>query len=276
MMVKSILLFIVAFATGCSFYNCNNPYAAPTGSLQAGLDSVLSKDYLATAVKENRIGIALVDITAPSFVRTAEFNSEWATYAASLPKILILFAYLKRVERGDLPLSSELLAKATEMIRYSSNEAATELINIVGREFIEELALDPQYKLYNETNGGLWVGKEYARTAAWKLDPVGQISHSATAASVARFYYLLDKGRLLNPGLFHKFQRGLGKLCGKSVLFRKSGSWGTFHSDSAIVERLGQRYVAVALINDLKGDDILEKLIKDLDQIMVGDHRCYC
>jgi beta-lactamase class A len=142
--------------------------------------------------------------------------------------------------------------------------------------------LSPRYRLYDPRhNGGLWVGKDYARAGLWRRDPLHNLSHGATAMQVARFYYLLATGNLVTPEhslmmkdilsrteLGHKFVAALRKIRPDANLFRKSGSWGTFHSDSVLVERNGRSYIAVALSNDRNGQRWLERIIVALDGLI--------
>ena len=149
------------------------------------------------------------------------------------------------------------------MIRRSSNSASTELILLVGFEAIAETLTDPRYELYDrERQGGIWVGRDYGGgPGLWRRDPMNQISHGATARQAARFFVMLQQQQLVspeasiemkeilgNPGIAHKFVRGLQNYWPDSKIFRKSGTWRTFHADAALVERDGHRYAAVALM----------------------------
>jgi beta-lactamase class A len=168
------------------------------------------------------------------------------------------------------------------MIRRSSNEAATEMLNRVGPDFILEVLQSPRYRLYDpETNGGLWVGKEYSKAAARQRDPLHNLSHGATALQVARFYYLLETGQLVSPEhsrtmkailgdpeIQHKFVKGLKAEHPDSKLYRKSGTWQDFHSDSALIERDGHRYIAVALSQSPEGGRWLSELIVAMDHLV--------
>jgi beta-lactamase class A len=168
------------------------------------------------------------------------------------------------------------------MIRESSNEAATEMMQRVGKEYIAHVLLSPRYRLYDPArNGGLWVGKDYAKTGVWRRDPLHNLSHGATALQVARFYYLLQTGNLVTPEysremkrilaepkIEHKFVRALHRVNPTAALFRKSGTWGTFHSDSVLVERDGRAYIAVALANGAAGETWLGELIVRLDRLI--------
>jgi beta-lactamase class A len=173
------------------------------------------------------------------------------------------------------------------MIRYSSNQAATRMLNRVGKQYLATLLQSPRYRLYDRSrNGGLWVGKPYGRGQAWKRDPLHHLSHGATTFQVARFYYLLETGQLVspeltremkamlgNPGINHKFVKGLGQYRPGSTIYRKSGSWRTYHADSAIVERNGRRYIAVAIANNRHGGQWMKRLIVSLDDLVFSSPR---
>ena len=157
-----------------------------------------------------------------------------------------------------------------------------EILHRVGKEYLAELLQSPRYRLYDpQRNGGLWVGKDYSKGSAWKRDPLHNLSHGATALQVARFYYLLETGQLVSPEISklmksilaepahdHKFVKGLKEVQPNSEIYRKSGTWGPYHSDSAIIEHHGRRYIAVALAQSTKGERWLQKLIVALDDII--------
>jgi len=251
--------------------------------LQQGLEKRVASLGLDKAVKRGKLEIALLDITDVDHPRIAALNGNEMVYAASMPKIAILFGAFVKIERGEMALNDENRELLTKMIRYSSNAAATEMLNRVGKEYLAELLQDPRYQLYCESmNGGLWVGKEYGRGVAWKRDPLHHLSHGATAIQAARLYYLLESGKLIRPdlaremkailgkpGINHKFVKGLKKAAPEAVIYRKSGSWKQYHADSAIVEHNGRRYIAVALAQDPRGGQWLSKLIVAMDELIM-------
>ena len=253
-------------------------------ALQSGLEREIRNLGFESAVLTDRLAVALVDITDPEKPRYAAVNPNDAIYAASLPKIAILLAVFQKAEDGELELDEETLELANDMIRNSSNTAATELLNRIGFAYLADLLESKRYELYDtDTGGGLWVGKAYARSGAWKRDPINNLSHSATVYQVARFYYLLETGRLVSPNacatikeilsdpaIHHKFVKGLEQKHPGSEIFRKSGTWKDWHADSAIVERDGRRYIAVALVRHPLGDTWLTLLIVKLDALIHG------
>ena len=102
-------------------------------------------------------------ITEPAAPRLAMVNGNQMMYAASLPKIAILLGAFDRIARGELTFDARLRQALTQMIRFSSNRAATEILNLVGKPYLARLLQSPAYRLYDpERGGGLWVGKDYA------------------------------------------------------------------------------------------------------------------
>jgi len=250
--------------------------------LQRELIGHLDKLGLNRVVNQGRLAVALVDITDLKHPRLAHVNGNKMMYAASLPKIAILFGAFYEMAAGTLKRTASLIQDLTNMIRVSSNEAATRVLNQVGPYKLNRLLQSSPYRFYDiKTNGGLWVGKSYGKSPAFQRDPLHAISHGATAWQVARFYYLIENGSMVSPqvshemksmlgtpGIHHKFVAGLQAVHPDSEIFRKSGTWQTFHCDSAIVERDGRRYIAVALADDRNGGEILKKIIVAMDNII--------
>jgi len=279
----SAILLLVQLATGTSGVAGQPSLRESTDSgLQRGLQEAVDRLGLAAAVERKALSIALVDITDTSRPRLASVNGDEMMYAASLPKIAILLGAFQRIADGSLAYGDETRATLTRMIRNSSNSAATEMLNRVGMAYTAGVLQSPRYRLYNpEYNGGLWVGKEYGKGSAWKRDPLHHLSHGATALQVARFYYLLETGRLVSPqasremkailghpAIHHKFVKGLEEARPGATIYRKSGTWRSWHADSAIVERDGHRYIAVALAHDARGGEWLRRLIVALDDLI--------
>ncbi len=250
--------------------------------LQKALVTHLSSLNLNHATERKLLSVVLVDITDTTSPRMAYVNPNEMMYAASLPKIAILLGAFEKIANGEMAFDDEILEKLKLMIRNSCNTSATEILHRVGMAYLAELLQSPRYRLYDpQKNGGLWVGKDYAKVPAWKRDPLHDLSHGATAFQVARFYYLLETGQLVSPefsrlmksiladpAIEHKFVKGLKEIQPDSAIYRKSGTWGPYHSDSAIVEHHGRRYIAVALAKSTHGERWLQKLIVALDDII--------
>ena len=227
-------------------------------------------------LSRKQLAVGLVDLTDPARPRFARANGSVMMYAASLPKIAILLAAYEAFEEGSLEETPEVHETLGRMIRVSSNSAATEMIDRLGFERIAATLRDPRYELYDrDRGGGLWVGKRYAKEGRRYPDPLAGLSHAATATQVCRFYYLLATGRVISearsrqmlkvldqPGLHHKFVGAVGRRAPRARLFRKSGTWKVWHSDSILVwGRAWRRYILVAMVESERGDEILEQLV---------------
>lgn len=250
-------------------------------SLQRGLEYSLDRLGLSSAVRNKRLSVAVVDISNLRKPRVAAVNGDEMLYAASLPKIAILLGAFVEIERGHMKLDRQTRETLEQMIRVSSNEAATTMLRRVGKQNLENILTSSRYRLYDPAhNGGLWVGKEYGASPAYHRDPLHNLSHGATAMQVARFYYMLETNQLLsaelshqmkdilgNPGIHHKFVKGLEDT--GSRIFRKSGTWEQWHADSAIVERGGRKYIIVGLAEDRNGGQWLSELVKPVDAMII-------
>lgn len=250
--------------------------------LQQRVERTLAALRLTGAVRDKRLSVALVDISDLEDPRVASVNGDEMMYAASLPKIAILLAAFVQIEAGSMELDRATRESLTRMVRMSSNSDATRMLNRVGKNKLLNLLRSERFRLYDpQVNGGLWIGKEYGKSPAYRRDPLHNLSHGATAMQVARFYYLLETRRLVEPGLSremkgmlgkpginHKFVKGLAQEPGVKI-FRKSGSWRQWHSDSAIVEAGKYRYIVVALAEDGRGSKWLSQMIKPLHRLVV-------
>ncbi len=251
-------------------------------SLQKQLESTLKDLGLDAASRNRKLGVTIVDITDLEEPRVASVNGDNMLYAASLPKIAILMGAFVEIEQGNMELDDDTRDSLTRMIRNSSNADATRMLNHVGKDRLLEILQSDVYHMYDPAvNGGLWVGKEYGRSSAYKRDPLNNLSHGATPMQAARFYYLLETGQLCNPkltaemkemlgnpGINHKFVKGLAGFPDARI-YRKSGSWKKWHADSAIVEANGHKYIIVALAEDSRGGTWLSQMIKPIHEFMV-------
>ncbi len=235
-------------------------------------------------IAQKKMAVGIVDLSNPENVRFARINGNYMMYAASLPKIAILLAAMDAIEKGELKETAEVKSDMRLMISKSDNTASTRMIDRVGYEKIEAVMTNPKYAFYDEhTGGGLWVGKRYGSGGDTNREPLKQLSHAASVTQVCRYYYLLVNGKLVNekrskqmlqimenPALHHKFVNTLDKIAPKARLFRKSGSWRTYHSDSILVwgKEPNRRYILVALIDDPNGEQIIRDLVKPVEKVL--------
>ena len=265
-------------------------YPALRDSMDAGLHDRLMTSLrsefpaggIVQDIKSKRTSVVVVDITQLDQPRVAAINGDTMLYAASLPKIAILTAAFVEIDNGRLQLDDELLRQMTQMIRESSNPAANRVLKRVGIKRTNEILQSDRYRLYDPAyGGGLWVGQDYGGGNVWKRDPINGISHGASAMQVARLYYLLLTGRLVSeesrqrmmeilsePGIHHKFVEGLSVENPDAKIFRKSGTWKYFHADSGIVIDKDYQYIVVSIIEDESGEEILEREIGVVDQVI--------
>ena len=250
-------------------------------SLQNELEMTLKRLQLMQAVKRKQFSVALVDISDLARPRVSAINGDEMLYAASLPKIAILLGAFVLIEHGEMTLDETTRETLTSMIRHSSNKAATEMLDRVGKRRLAKILQSDRFRLYDPaTNGGLWVGKDYGKSPAWRRDPLHNLSHGATVLQTARFYYLLETEQLVSPqlcrlmkeilskpALHHKFVKGLEARPG-SKIYRKSGTWRQWHADSAIVERDDRKYIVAALAQHPHGGRWMSQLIVRLDDLI--------
>lgn len=254
---------------------------AQDDSLQLELERVVRRQGLWPAVENGELAVLLAIVTDPDRPRLAQLNGHRMMYAASLPKIAILFGAVVSLERGRLQMTRSLYRDMIDMIRLSCNDCATRVLEQVGREELIALLQAPEYAFYDPNGeGGLWVGKDYGPAQAYHRDPLHGLSHGATAFQAARLYYRMQTGTLVGPeytqlmlealsrpGIEHKFVKGLKGIPGVEIL-RKSGSWRNFHSDSALVHYKGQTYIMVGLTTNRNGGQWLTQLAAPLNELV--------
>lgn len=212
-------------------------------------------------VRKQELSLVIADVTDLKRPKVAWYNPENELYAASMPKVAIVFGAFVEHDRGVLEFDEETRRQLVGMVKKSSNADATAVLRKVGIARLAEILQDERHgELYDiERGGGLWVGKAYDKSPVWKRDPLKNLSHAANAIQVARFYYGVLTGTLVDekhqpflaeifgePGLNHKFVKGL-KGREDAAIYRKSGTWRNFHSDGAVVSRDGMEYIAVAV-----------------------------
>ncbi|MDX1513432.1 MAG: serine hydrolase [Gammaproteobacteria bacterium] len=233
-------------------------------------------------LRQRRLAVAVVDLSGGQ-PRFASVNGNVMMYAASLPKIAILLAAYQSFEDDSLAETPEVHRDLADMIRTSDNPAATRMIDRIGMAKIERVLRDPRYGLYDEKRGGgLWVGKRYASDGPRLGDPMFNLSHGATADQVARFYYLLATGRLVSPqrsaqmlkdlsspGISHKFVASLKDRAPDARLYRKSGTWKQWHSDSVLVKgKRWRHYILVALVQSPRGAKIIGSMVPVVEGVI--------
>jgi beta-lactamase class A len=252
--------------------------------LQAGLDQALKQhESWRPLLDGGKMAVGLVDLSNPQVPRFAQVNGNTMMYGASLPKLMVLLAAFQGFEDGTLKETSEVHRVLIEMIRRSSNPAASQMIHRIGLRKIEALTSDRRYRFYDpQTGGGIWLGGTYSHGGEENHEPITGLSHTATAYQLCRFYYLLAYGRLISPersrqmlkilafpDLPGKFVSGLEKAVPPNHLYRKSGEVRDFHADSILVWDTGwRRFILVSLIEDARGEQILKELVPVAEHVL--------
>ncbi len=254
-------------------------------SMQKSLEKELnSNPKWKKLISQKKMAVGVVDLSNPNQVKYAKVNGDFMMYAASLPKIAILLSAMDALDKGELKETSEIKSDMRIMIAKSDNHAATRMINRLGYEKIESVMTDPKYMFYDkDKGGGLWVGKRYGGGGDTNREPLKNLSHAASVNQVCRYYYLLANGKLVNydrskqmldimgnPDLHHKFVGMIEKIAPQAKLFRKSGTWKTYHSDSILVwgSDTNRRYILVALIDDPSGEQIIRNLVTPIEKVL--------
>ena len=248
------------------------------GPVQALLDHTVDELGLSEPVAQGRLGIALIRIQGKEVFGLGLVNGHQGFYAASLPKIAVLYGAGVALDEGRIQLDPELHDDLVAMIRTSCNPCTNRVLDRIGRDWLLEQLQQGDTPFYDpELGGGLWVGKDFARRPAFERDPLGCVSHAATAWQAARFYFELFRGDLASPevtdlmlealsepGINHKFVAGLEGVDAR--LYRKSGTWRNHHADSVLVDAERGRYILVALARDPAGGAWLESLARALHE----------
>ncbi|MGB5404204.1 MAG: serine hydrolase [Robiginitalea sp.] len=251
--------------------------------LQQALEAEIKSDpNLRKLISNRKLSIGLVDLTNWEIPAYASINGREMMYAASLPKIAVLLAAEDAIHKKQLEETESLKRDMHAMIRYSDNQATTRVIDLLGYEKIERVMRDAKNQFYQEDQGGgLWVGKRYSKSGKTNREPLKNLSHAANVYQVCRFYYRLAFGKLISydrsrdmldileaPGIKHKFVHTLLKLAPEAQLYRKSGSWQSWHADSVLVWDEDRRYILVALIEDSAGERIAQGLVIPVERAL--------
>ena len=144
------------------------------------LVAIERQESWAGLVRAEKLAVGLVDLRDPSAPRLGMINGQRMMYAASLPKIAVLYAGVQGFESGSLRESPEVLRDLEAMIRRSSNQAATRVIRELGFETISTALTRRNVALYDESlGGGLWVGRAYSKGGERYPDPIAHVTHGA-------------------------------------------------------------------------------------------------
>jgi beta-lactamase class A len=236
-----------------------------------------------TLIREEKMAVGVVDLTDPAAPRFAKVNGTTMMYAGSLAKLAILFSAHCGFEDGTLVETPEIYRDMIEMIRRSDNAATNRMIDRIGLRRIEAVVVDPSCRFYDpDQGGGIWLGRRFANSAEVDREPLKGLIHGATVTQVCRFYYLLATGMLISaersrqmlhilsfPDIHDKFVSILERGIPLGHLYRKSGTWPVWYSDSVLVwDETGGKYILVAMVENEHGEEILSQLVPVIQHLL--------
>lgn len=253
----------------------------PDAGLQATLERVDGALRERLGLPADTVAVGLVDLRT---ARVAWLRPDAGDYAASVPKIGILLAWFATHPAAAREMDPDVRRELGEMIKRSSNEAATRFSRELGIARVQAV-LDAHGFYDAPHGGGIWFGKHYGRDSERVRDPVGGNTHAATVRQLLRFYLLLEQDRLVSPeasaamrdifrspGIPHIDDRFVKGLAGRErEIRRKSGWWEQWSHDTAVVTGGGRHYILVALTRHPQGTAYLEALAPALDDVLGAD-----
>ena len=71
-----------------------------------------------------------------------------------------------------------------------------------------------------------------------------------------------------DPGISHKFVHSLEQIAPGASLYRKSGSWKSWHSDSVLIWDDDRKYILVALTEDPRGEQTVRSLVPVVEKVL--------
>jgi len=246
--------------------------------LQNQLESIDARLRAKYGMTTEQTAVGLLDLNRP---RLAMTHPDRIEYAASVAKVGILLAYFQLHPGAATEMDAATEHELGLMIKASSNEMAAKYSRAMGLREIQQV-LNEQGFYDAAHGGGIWVGKHYGPNSERIGDPVANHSHGATVRQLLRFYWLLSRDQLvsptaskkmraifLSPDIPHDDHKFVKALAGRGLtLLRKWGTYEDYLHDSAIIEGPGRRYVLVALTHHPRGDDYLEDLAREVDDLM--------
>jgi beta-lactamase class A len=254
-------------------------YNTPTDRrLQARVEAIDSRLRAKYGMTTEQTAVGVLDLNR---LRLAMIHPDRIEYAASVAKVGILLAYFQLHPDAAAQMDAATEHELGLMIKASSNEMAAKYSRAMGLREIQQVLNDQGF--YDAAHGGgIWVGKHYGPNSERIGDPVANHSHAATVRQLLRFYWLLSRDQLvspaasqkmraifLSPDIPHDDHKFVKALTGRGLtILRKWGTYQDWLHDSAIIEGPKRRYVLVALTHHPKGDDYLEDLAREVDDLM--------
>jgi Beta-lactamase enzyme family len=181
-------------------------------------------------------------------VRVWGFRQDRVAHSASVIKAMLLMAYLKRPDVRDRALRPDEQALLSPMIRWSSNDAATRVLGLVGEQRLERAARR-------------WGMTRFRVRRPWGASEI-------TARDQARFWLRFDRllprrhrsyGLWLTRHVIPGQQWGMARVVPRGWRLHFKGGWG---SGSGLVDhqvgllRRGDQRVAIAILTTSQDDHL--------------------
>jgi beta-lactamase class A len=251
----------------------------PDPVLTQDLEAIIKdSDLLSRIHRHGKLSMVLVDITDPANMKTAMIQPDWETFTASLSKIVVLLGTVKKVNQNPHDWG-KVEERAEDMIKGSSNKAAISLFEWTGHKTIKEVTY--AHGLYDDALGGIW----WVPRTSFPQSPKKGLKICATARQVARYFVLMEQGRLNNPedsktikGVLHNSKLALlhGGVVREEPATRYYGKPGVLHdavSEGMLIEGDRVRYVVsvISIGTDYK-DERWQDFGQELHKLILKHH----
>ena len=250
-------------------------------SLQADVDAVFATEPTFAAARDaGRFSLVLVDVTDPRHLQAAMVDPDREAFTASMSKIAVLLGVVDKLrhEPGSLT-SSSLRPQLDDMIKRSSNEAALALYRTVGHDAVAGAVL--RHGLNDAEHGGLW----WSTGGSAHASPKTGIAIAGTARQAARYFLLMEQGRLVSPAdsrtikdVLHNsilalFSKGIFKQFPDVRYYGKPGIYGLNVAEGMLVEARRCRYVLAVVTTGLAYEDpAFQRFGQRLHETMLRRH----
>lgn len=270
----------LAWAAGCApeaqppREACPDLTLAWNGELQEALAAALDDAGEMWAIRSRQLAVAVADISDPRRPRLAAFNPKQMFYGTEMPKLGILFATLVEIDRGSLSLDDATRRIIRHLARRSSNVDATWLFDRIGASRVAwNIAAEPQRLYHPDLGGGLFARRTDDASLTREQRALANLIHGANPLQAARFYHLVACGEMFSaelseeiPDLLGMPELAVGTTPPKDEAAPET-TW-SFHADSGIVVRGGDRYVIAALATRPLGETWLLRIVGEVDDMM--------
>ena len=259
----------------------NDLWGAIDPSLQATVDAVFATEpTFAAARAAGRFSLVLVDVTDPRHLQAAMVDPDREAFTASMSKIAVLLGVVDKLRNdpGRLTLHA-LRPQLDDMIKRSSNEAASSLYRTVGHDAVAGAVL--RHGLNDDVHGGLW----WSTGGAAHASPKSGIPIAGTARQAARYFLLMEQGRLVSPddsrtikdvlhnSILALFSKGIVKQFPDVRYYGKPGIYGLNVAEGMLIEAARCRYVLAVVTSGLAYEDpAFQRFGQRLHEAMLRRH----